>query len=198
MSGRFASGDPIRVDRVAAEFGVSAVPVREALRVLEAEGRVRYAARRGYTVTRLSHREVEEIFRLCGLLETEALRQGVPATDAEAVARMGDLLAELESLSGGDATWRMVAVRRDFHFVPIERSGLPLFQRELRRLWDHTDHHAGLYFFTDEVAARKMRLEHEAIVRACAARDAERVVRLMAEHRAHALAGLAQLQKERA
>jgi DNA-binding GntR family transcriptional regulator len=87
--------------------------------------------------------------------------------------------------------WDRVALHRDFHFVPIRHAGLPLLEAELRRLWDHTDHLQGLYFFRDEKAHLDMAPDHRAIAEACASGDAERAVVLMDEHRAHALDGIA-------
>lgn len=192
LNARFRPGDPIRVDHVAAEFGVSAVPVREALRVLSAEGRVTYTSRRGYTVASLSATEVEELFLICGLLESEALTRGVPALEPVDVERMWALYEEMESTSTEDALWRKVQVHQDFHFVPIERSGLPRTTSELRRLWGHTDHYRGLYSFIEGALYTRMAHQHRALVAACEAGDAAGVVRILDDHRATALAGLAQ------
>lgn len=192
IKGRFGPGDRIRVDRIAAEFGISALPVREALRVLLAEGRVQYAAHRGYRVTTLTLAEVEEIFVMCGLLEAEALRRGVPALDAAGIKRMRELLDELLSPPPSVSAWAIAAVHQDFHFVPIEYARLPRIEAELRRLWDHTDHYQALSVFGDPEVMRVMNQEHATIAEACAERDTERVLALMDAHRAHALAHLAE------
>jgi DNA-binding GntR family transcriptional regulator len=192
IRGRYAPGDRIRVDQVAADFGISALPVREAMRVLLAEGRVQYEPHRGYRVTTLTLADVEEIFLMCGLFEGEALRRGVPALDAAGIKRMRSLLGKLISPPRSASTWEIAAIHQDFHFVPIEYAGLPRVEAELRRLWDHTDHFRGVYLFADADAMRPMNDEHAAIAEACAARDAERVVTLAQAHRAHALARLAE------
>jgi DNA-binding GntR family transcriptional regulator len=190
IRGRYAPGDPIRVDQVAAEFGISALPVREALRVLLAEGRVQYAAHRGYRVTALTVADVEEIFLMCGLLEAEAVRRGVPAMTGTGVKRMRSLLEKLESPPRSASIWDIVALHQDFHFVPIGFAGLPRVEAELRRLWDHTDHYRALYLF-DDADDGLFAADHRAIADACAARDADRVGALMDAHRGHALARLA-------
>jgi len=187
IRGRYAAGDPIRVDHVAAAFGISALPVREALRVLLAEGRVQYEAHRGYRVTMLTAEDVEEIFLICGLLEGEALGRGVPALDQDGIDRMERALAKLEAPSEPASVWEIVPVHQEFHFVPIEYAGLPRVERELRRLWDHTDHYRPLYLFGDPAAVDLMNRDHRAIAEACAARDADRAIALLSEHRRHAL-----------
>ena len=188
---RFRPGDPIRVDQIAAEFNVSAFPVREALRVLLAEGRLQYAPHRGYRVTALTLEEVGEIFVMCRLLEAEAMRRGVEALDDAGVKRMHSLLAKLESPPKSAAVWEIVALHQDFHFVPIEYARLPRIEAELRRLWDHTDHYRALYLFGDPEVVEPMNDEHRAIAAACAARDATLAVELMNTHRQHALEHLA-------
>lgn len=188
LKGRLTAGDSIRPDEAAKEFGMSALPVREALRVLVAEGWVEYAPHRGYWVRAHSLADVEEIFLMCRLLEAEALRRGVPAMGEAGVARMDALLRELESMPQQGHEWAKVVVHRDFHFVPIERAGLPRLEAELRRLWDHTDHYRGLHFFADEAPYQDIRKDHWTILAACGEGDSTRVVELMDEHRDHALA----------
>ena len=191
IQSRFKPGDPIRVDRIAAEFGVSALPVREALRVLLAEGRVQYAAHRGYRVTALTYQDVEEIFLMCSLLEAEAMRRGVAALDDAGVKRMRSLLAKLVSPPKSASVWDIAPIHQDFHFVPIEYAGLPRVEAELRRLWDHTDHHRALYLFGDVELMVSMNEEHRRLADACASRDGDLAVELMDVHRRHALAHLA-------
>jgi DNA-binding GntR family transcriptional regulator len=187
LKGGLKAGDAIRPDEAAEGFGMSALPVREALRVLIAEGWVEHAPHRGYWVKAHSLADVEEIFLMCRLLEAEALRRGVPVMGAEGARRMEALLVELESMPEQGQEWKKVVVHRDFHFVPIEFARLPRLEAELRRLWDHTDHYRGLHFFADESPYAFMRRDHRTILEACVAGDAERVVRLMDEHRDHAL-----------
>jgi DNA-binding GntR family transcriptional regulator len=191
IKGRFQPGDPVRVDQIAAEFGVSALPVREALRVLLSEGRVQYTSHKGYRVTALTIPDVEEIFVICGVLEGEALRRGVPRLDDAGIARLWRLLGLLESPPESASVWDIATIHQDFHFVPIECAGLPRIQAELRLLWDHTDHYRTLYMFGDAELMELMNAGHREIASACAERDAERVVELTDTHRREALSHLA-------
>jgi DNA-binding GntR family transcriptional regulator len=187
LTGRFGAGEAVSVSDAAARFGMSPLPVREALRVLVADGRVDYSPHRGYSVKAYTFADVEEIFLMCRLLEAEAMRRGIPRMDAAEVARMERLLGEFEHLLGRGAIWEAVRMHRDFHFVPIECAGLPRLEAELRRLWDHTDHYRGLYFFPDGPMSPTMDQDHRELLQACAAGDAERAVVLMDQHREHAL-----------
>jgi DNA-binding GntR family transcriptional regulator len=192
IRGDLKPGDRIRADLVAADLGVSVIPVREALRVLLAESRVELEPHRGYRVTVLSGEQIAELFLICGLLEREAIERGVPAMDEAADARMAALLAELEAAAaaGGadeEGLWDLVAAHQDFHFVPMERSGLPRLVAELRRLWGHTDHYRTLYLFRDPSSYGVMNEEHRALHEACLRRDADETVRLNDAHRARVL-----------
>jgi DNA-binding GntR family transcriptional regulator len=187
IRGEFTPGEPIRVDQVAGTFGVSPLPVREALRVLVAEGRVVYNAHRGYRMATLSFSDVEENFLMCRLLEAEALRRGVPRMGAEGVSRMRALLERLESAPGEMPLWERVTVHQDFHFVPVEYARLPRMEATLRRLWDHTDHYRSLYFFHDERQASLVYQDHHDLVDACATGDGDAAVAVMDRHRHNVL-----------
>src|SRR5258707_6182346 len=78
LSGSHAAGTRINQDRVAAEHGVSHIPVREALRRLEAEGLVTFAPRRGFFVARLSADDAAELGEMRAALEALAIRVAVP------------------------------------------------------------------------------------------------------------------------
>lgn len=187
LTGRFRAGEAVSLSDAATRFGMSPLPIREALRVLVADGRVDYSPHRGYRVRAYTLAEVREIFLMCSLLEAEALRRGIPRMDPAHVAQMRDLLGKFNRLIREGAMWDAVAVHRDFHFAPIECASLPRLELELRRLWDHTDHYRGLYFFPDGSMSPMMDRDHEDLLEACATGDAERAVVLMDQHREHAL-----------
>ncbi|GAB3908900.1 hypothetical protein GCM10029964_109490 [Kibdelosporangium lantanae] len=80
LTGEMAAGAPIRQDALAERFGVSRVPLREALRTLEGEGQVTYRPHHGYQVANLSMADLLEVYRIRELLETEATRLAVPGS----------------------------------------------------------------------------------------------------------------------
>lgn len=84
LSGDTKPGAMLRQEDLAARFAMSRIPVRDALRLLEAEGLVTIASNRGAHVTRLSGEEVAEIFHLRILLECDCLRAAISLmTDAD-------------------------------------------------------------------------------------------------------------------
>src|SRR5947207_14898534 len=86
LSGASRPGTLLRQEDLAARFALSRIPVRDALRLLEAEGLVTIATNRGAQVTVLSRAEVAEIFHLRILLEGNCLGVAVPLMNAEDIA----------------------------------------------------------------------------------------------------------------
>jgi|tagenome__1003787_1003787.scaffolds.fasta_scaffold20058317_1 DNA-binding GntR family transcriptional regulator len=187
--GELAPGDRIGQDAAAARIGVSLIPVREALRALESEGLVTYAARKGYVVTELDLAGLEEIYHLRGLLERDAVERGLPnAADADIDAL--EVLADAcrKATGEGDVPAALAANRR-FHFALYALAGSEQQLRLIRLLWDGTEAYRSIYYGTpagEEQADRA----HQAIVAAARDRDAARCVAELAAHREQALAAL--------
>jgi DNA-binding GntR family transcriptional regulator len=94
LDGVLPPGARLRQEELAAAFGTSRIPVREALRMLEYEGLAVSEPHRGFTVTELDADEIEEIYDLRTILEVHALRLAIPLlTEAD--------LAELQTLYDG-------------------------------------------------------------------------------------------------
>ena len=115
LEGELRPGQRVNQEVWAERAGVSMIPVREALRGLAGEGLVTYRPRRGYAVTELDLGELDEVYRLRRLLETEALREGIPlatAADTDALCDAAD--ACLAAGRRGDIAGQLAANRR-FH-----------------------------------------------------------------------------------
>lgn len=189
VSRRLSPGQPIRQDTVAQELGVSRVPLREALKTLEAEGQVIYQPHRGYAVAELSMADLWEVYRMRELLEAEAARIAVGNfTDAD-LARITDANHEVERAAANQDLVGMIAANRRFHFCLLEPAGLPRLLRTVRTLWDATDAYRAVYYNSDTNRTR-VQHEHGAIVRAAAERDAGALVARLNDHRRHAVDAL--------
>lgn len=95
LSGVLEPGTRLRQVELAATYGVSFGPIREALRALEQEGLVKSIPRRGWVVNQLLPREVLEIYELREILEQMALREAVPKLTAEHIVQLRDLTATI-------------------------------------------------------------------------------------------------------
>src|SRR5438876_8102767 len=85
--GSLDEGEPIRQDDVAKLFDVSKIPVREALKRLEAEGLVEFQRNRGAVVRSVSEPEIAQIFEVRAMLESNALKLSVPHMTAKTLRR---------------------------------------------------------------------------------------------------------------
>lgn len=185
LDGELPPGAPIRQESIASTLGVSRVPVREALKILDGEGQVTYRPHRGYTVTELSLDDVREIYRLRELLEAEAVRVAVgQLTDAD-VARMREALIEMEQVPR-DHVADMAEANGRFHETLLDGCRMPHLLRHVRLLRQATSAYRSLYYMDDH-ALDVVHSEHRAIMEAVEARDAERAVEMTGAHRAHAL-----------
>lgn len=96
VSGQVAPGAMIPLDEVADFFGVSRIPVREALKTLLGEGLLEHRPRLGYTVTRLSEAELSELYVVAAALEAVALAAAVRSAGAWDHEQLRDVHARLE------------------------------------------------------------------------------------------------------
>lgn len=95
LAGEVLPGTPLRQDEIAARFGVSHIPVREAFRQLETEGMVTIRPRRGAVVNTLSTEELSEIVKLRQTLECEILAQAIPRMTPDRIQRAQAILDKI-------------------------------------------------------------------------------------------------------
>jgi DNA-binding GntR family transcriptional regulator len=182
VAGELAPGAPVRQEAIAERLGVSRVPVREALKVLEGEGHVVYAAHRGYVVAELSVDDLVEVYRLRELLEAEAIRVAVPRlsdTDVDAIASAA---ADVDAAGRRGDLVEMTTYNRDFHFLLFDAAGMPRLSRTLRQLWDATDVYRAVYFAGTGNRGR-VKHDHAEILAALQARDVRAAIAAQKAHR---------------
>ncbi|MFE6101344.1 GntR family transcriptional regulator [Streptomyces laurentii] len=188
-TGELRPGDPIRQDALAARLDVSRVPLREALKTLEAEGLVVHHVHRGYFVAELSLADLEEIYRIRRILETEAVLAALARRPDGLAGTLERIQREVERAADAGDVSAMAEANRRFHFVLVEASGMPRLVRLIATLWDATDAYRALYYAEDPHRALAVD-EHRAVVAAVAAGDPAALVRWLDEHRDHAVAAL--------
>lgn len=182
--------DRIRQEQLAAELGTSVIPVREALKTLEAEGHVRYEPHRGYQVTRLSLEELRETYLIRRLLEDEIVRIGAPRLEEEHYASLEEAMVTMEASGSKGDTQTMIEANRAFHFAIFGAAAHPRMVDLIRVLWQSTDAYRSIYY-TDPAARIRVNGEHRSIVEALRGGDVDRAVRELDAHRGHAVDALA-------
>jgi DNA-binding GntR family transcriptional regulator len=186
LAGRLRPGQRVNQEEWATRTGVSLIPVREALRALAGEGLVEYRPRRGYAVTELDLDDLEEVYRLRRVLESDALLRGVPRVTPRDIAA---LEADAAAYAGAKDVAARLAANRRFHTRLHGLAASRVLSRLIDLLWDSTEAYRALYYSLAGEAEEAERA-HEAIVAAVIAGDAERAVALQDAHRERALVHL--------
>ena len=190
----FAPGAWIDEQALATEFGISRTPLREALKVLAAEGMVTLKPRRGAYVTEVSDRDLDDIFPVLALLEGRCAQEATERARPEDVRRLESIHETLERFAEAGNLDRFFEANQDFHRALLDLAGnrwLAQVIQDLRRVLRLTRHHSLLA----RGRVRESLTEHRAILRAIRSRDAERAGELM---RAHLGQGRAAIAKVRA
>lgn len=178
LRGILVAGQQLRQDEIARELGVSHIPVREALRQLEAEGLVRLRPYRGFEVSELSVEEVEELYEIRIPLECQALKLAMPHLTEQDLERAAQIL---DAIDAEDEPSRWSQLNTEFHAVLYAPSRRQRLLNLIRMLRTNVDRYLRLYI---SVMHRKQysQREHRKILEAIRRRDSEAAVAALEEH----------------
>lgn len=133
VSGRYRPGDRLNESKIAREFGISRIPVREALMQLQEHGLVMNLERRGMFVTRLSDEDVQRINSLRVVLEAEALKLCRLKISKPDAARLTDVMTRMEAWTER-TEMDAAALDLEFHRTLWEAAGNPYLTKALDQL----------------------------------------------------------------
>ncbi|MET1080170.1 MAG: GntR family transcriptional regulator [Pseudomonas sp.] len=178
IGGQFDEDEPIRQDDIARQFNVSKIPVREALKRLEAEGLVVFQRNRGAMVTRVSEPELAQMFEVRMLLEDKVLRLAIPNMTDATFARAERICQEF---IGENDVGRWAELNWELHACLYEPAQRPFLVGLIRSVNDKLERYLRLQM---SLSAGKERADHEhrEILDACRAKDVERAVALLDQH----------------
>lgn len=179
---------------LAAEFGISRTPLREALKVLAVEGLVTMKPRRGAYVTEMSERDVTEVYHLLGLLESDAVADVARGATAAELAELAAMHAQLEAAAGDREAF--FGLNEAFHLRILEIAGNRWRNQivlDLRKLMKLNRHHS---LFREGRIAESL-AEHRSLMAALERRDADRAAALSQTHFRNGLAAASPRARER-
>jgi DNA-binding GntR family transcriptional regulator len=182
LTGKLAPGKRISQLSIAEHYGVSRMPVREALRALSSAGLVVMESARGARVAPLDGTDLREVYLMRERLEPMAVALAVPRVSETDIAQAADLLKEMESLGAGDSEW--LRLDRQFHTMWYAHTAMPRLTRTIEQLWDVAQRYRAIFSMTPG-AGSISDLEHwlmlEAIRRRSPA-DAEALLEVHLRH----------------
>jgi len=197
IRGEIPEGAQLRQDAIATQYQVSRIPVREALRQLDAEGLIAIVPNRGAIVPALSPDDVEELFSIRALLEPEVLKLSIPHltkqdfTEADAILRryVSELRREDHVSAWGRLNWQ-------FHSTLYSRATLPRFMAVIRNVNNSGERYTRLQLYLTH-GIKRANEEHHKILELCRNRDVPAACALLRDHILHAGQSLKEALQQR-
>lgn len=180
-NGMFAPGKLIKQTVLAERYGVSPTPVREALRILEADGVITYAPHKGATIREMSPGSAHDLYRLRAAVEKTATEMATERSTPESLAAMHSSFDALSKALADDSTSpaSLSVLNKEFHFA-IYNATSPVVVQYLELLWSRFTPPATV--FIDRRSSVRLHKEHKKILNAITSGDGQLASELMAEH----------------
>lgn len=180
LSGKLAPGSRIRQEELAARFGTSRIPVREALRRLESEGLVLLVPNSSAWVAKLDLSECIEVYKIRERVEPLALSESVARLSDAEIDKLVGLAAAMEAAQG---TEEFLRLDREFHLASYRASGMQQLYAMVERFWNTTQHYRRAFTnLLGHEGSWIIHSEHRLMVDALRRRDAEGAAHLLYEH----------------
>ncbi len=197
IRGHIPEGAQLRQDAIALQYHVSRIPVREALRQLDAEGLVTIIPNRGAVVPVLSPTDIEELFTIRALLEPEILKHSIPRLTQADFAEADTVLSKYEDelrqeahvSSWGRLNWQ-------FHSILYSRADRPHSMSIIRNVNNNGERYTRLQLYLTHGIARANE-EHHKILELCRLRDVAAACKLLRQHIQYAGQSLKQVLQDR-
>ncbi len=177
LSGTLQEGMALRQEKIATELGVSRIPVREALKQLEAEGLVKIVSHIGAIVAELSLEEIRQTFEFRAVLETWIMAAAIPFITEADLKNAETIIEEMETASlesWGQLNWR-------FHEALYRPAGKQHIMAMLRKTHQSIDRYIYMHMkLTD--GRRKAQSDHTQILELCRSKDLHRADAVLRSH----------------
>jgi DNA-binding GntR family transcriptional regulator len=179
ITGRLRPGTRLPIEELAQLLRMSPMPIREAVRRLDAAGLVENIPHRGARVTELSITDLSEVFEARLALELPAIRRAAERFTSTDEAQARSCLAALHRMSD-DTSAATSAAHEEFHFALYQAAQSAWLLRLIKPVWETSERYCLETPQCRQLAAR--RGEHEQILEACVANDPERADAALREH----------------
>ncbi|WP_421856753.1 GntR family transcriptional regulator [Oricola sp.] len=181
LSGEIREGETIRQENLAQEYAVSRMPVREALKRLDAEGLLHLSNHRGATVIRHSLEEIGEIFDLRILIEVDLFRRAIPLMTEMDFARCGNILSQMETSYDQDDVSQWGALNSRYHAALYAAAQRGLTNDLLERISLQSDRYIRMHLSVMQ-QREHAKAEHRQLLALARAGDVNKAADLLARH----------------
>ncbi len=175
-------GQKIVITEIAREFGISEIPVREAIKKLESEGLVKFTPHVGAVVNDLAHDEFLELYLMRIELEALATKLSAPHMEPEDIAELRSLVGEAERAIEEGKTDVLGALNKSFHLKIYKTAPYPFLYRTIVDLWERFELMQCVFAYVPERAVPSWD-EHKLIVEALENRDAAKAAKLVRQQK---------------
>lgn len=178
LRGDLEGGQPLRQEELAEQFGVSRIPIREALQQLDADGLVVFAPNRGATVSLLSRTEVQEIYDIRVGLETTAIRLAMPYLTPAILEQAANILTAIDQ-TAEVAKWS--ELNWAFHSTLYAPANRPRLLALIKMMHDNVSRYLRIYLSLMNFQSRSQE-EHRLILAACQEQDIQAATQILTQH----------------
>ena len=186
IRGEIPEGAQLRQDAIATQYQVSRIPVREALRQLDAEGLIAIVPNRGAIVPALSPNDIGELFSIRALLEPEVLKLSIPHLTEEDFAEADAILQEyVRQLRKQEHVAAWGRLNWQFHSILYSRANQPRFMAIIRNVNNSGERYTRLQLYLTH-GVKRANEEHHKILDLCRQRNIGAACDLLREHIRHA------------
>jgi DNA-binding GntR family transcriptional regulator len=182
-------GERLVIDDLARHLEVSAIPVREALQLLQSERLVVNVPHVGATVAPISRDSIQEVFTVLEGLEIVATREAAARATTDQVDGIGAIVADMDRAVADNRLEEWADLNTRFHLAFSRLTSMPLLEEMMRQVLDRWDRVRRFYFNGVLVhRVKRAQEEHRALFEAMRQRDARRLEETVREHNRGALA----------
>lgn len=189
LSGTLRPNQRIHQITLAQQLGMSLVPVREALRMLEAEGFVRIMPHRGVYVSAISRSEMEDVYAVRLSVEGMVTKPAVLRISNEEVDKLAQLLSKMEVALRSFDRVALLDLNQKFHFTLYEASGREYLCSLISHLWQKSTRYRTFYIQLPE-RAKQAHEEHKEILLAVQERSVRKAIEAVRNNIRQTMLGL--------
>jgi DNA-binding GntR family transcriptional regulator len=183
LEGKLQPGQRLIIDDIADELGLSIIPVREALQMLQSERLVEIRPHAGATVSPITPENIEEVFIILEGMEAVTVRRIAESRPSDLEAKLKKLIGQMDQAEKRHDVEKWSALNMEFHLAMSEATGMPWLHEITSRAlanWDRIRRH----FFREggEHRFAEAQKEHHGILQAIRRGDKDQAEKLVRQH----------------